>query len=65
MLIINFGSNESNRWNRNKKKERNKDKKEERGGGGGVQSNLELALSISLKQRGLPESKNLAVELDV
>ena len=64
MLIINFGSNESNRWNRNKKKERNKDKKEERGGGG-VQSNLELALSISLKQRGLPESKNLAVELDV
>ena len=64
MLIINFGSNESNRWNRNKKKERNKDKKEE-SGGGGVQSNLELALSISLKQRGLPESKNLAVELDV
>ena len=64
MLIINFGSNESNRWNRIKKKERNKDKKEERGGGG-VQSNLELALSISLKQRGLPESKNLAVELDV
>ena len=39
--------------------------KKKKGGGGGVQSNLELALSISLKQRGLPESKNLAVELDV
>ena len=36
MLIINFGSNKSNRWNRNKKKDRNKDKKEEGGGGRGA-----------------------------
>ena len=48
-----------------KKRIETKTKKKKGGGGGGVQSNLELALSISLKQRGLPESKNLAVELDV
>ena len=46
-------------------KKRIETKTKKKKGGGGVQSNLELALSISLKQRGLPESKNLAVELDV
>ena len=46
-------------------KKRIETKTKNKKGGGGVQSNLELALSISLKQRGLPESKNLAVELDV